>query len=42
MVILGGTSEYAGSRGTATVTEIRRGVVRLNLTLWRGGVGPVG
>ncbi|CAB4913028.1 unannotated protein [freshwater metagenome] len=42
MVILGGTSEYAGSRGTATFTQIRRGVVRINLTLWRGGVGPVG
>ena len=42
LVILGGTSEYAGSRGTATLTQIRRGVVRLNLTLWRGGVGPVG
>ena len=42
MVILGGTSEYAGSRGTATFTQIRRGVVRLDLTLWRGGVGPVG
>ena len=42
LVILGGTSEYAGSRGTATFTQIRRGVVRINLTLWRGGVGPVG
>lgn len=39
-VILGGNSEFAGSRGSVAITAIRRDVTRLDLTMWRGGVGP--
>ena len=40
LVILGGNSEYAGSRGSIRVAAKPHDARRLTFTMWRGGVGP--